>query len=113
MLGDAAFDCEEHHRLCHENLGIAECIIPIQRRNTTRWPETPYRRAMKRGFPKRHYGQRWQVESAISRLKRCITSSLTSRTEENQIAEALLIVLTYDLMIVLLYFAPGRIRLAA
>jgi hypothetical protein len=113
VLADAAFDCEEHHRLCHENLGIAECLIPVQPRNTTRWPETPYRHAMKRAFPKQRYGQRWQVESVVSRLKRRITSSLTSRTPENQAAEALLIVLTYDLMIVLLYAAPGRIRLAA
>ena len=113
VLADAAFDNEEHHRVCREDLGIAECIIPVQPRNTTRWPETPYRREMKRAFPKERYGQRWQVESSISRLKRQITSSLSSRTESNQAAEALLIVLTYDLMIVLLYFAPDSLSLAA
>ena len=113
LLADAAFDCEEHHRLCRETLHIPECIIPVQPRNTTRWPETPYRRAMKQAFPKRRYGQRWQVESAVSRLKRRITSSLSARTQETQAAEALLIVLTYDLMIVSLYPAIPRLRIAA
>jgi hypothetical protein len=113
VLADAAFDCEEHHRLCHEDLGIRECLIPIQPRNTRRWPQTPYRRAMKRAFPARRYGQRWQVESAVSRLKRRITSTLSSRTEPTQSAEALLIVLTYDLMIVASHAEAGNVRIVA
>jgi len=103
VLGDAAYDNEDHHRLCRETLRIPESIIPARQRNTKRWPQAPYRRQMKKAFPKERYGQRWQVESSISRLKRRITSSLMSRTWSNQVAEALLIVLTYDLMMVLLY----------
>ena len=110
VLADAAYDNEEHHRLCRETLQIPESIIPTRKRNTNRRPKAPYRREMKQAFPKARYGQRWQVESAISRLKRRITSSLSSRTESNQFAEALLIVLTYDLMMVLLYPLPDHLR---
>ena len=72
VLGDAAFDGEESHRYCREDLGVRSTVIPINRRNGGRkWPKTRYRRQMVKRFRKkprgsRHkrvYGQRWQAET--------------------------------------------------
>ena len=74
VLGDAAFDGEESHRYCREDLGVRSTVIPINRRNGGRkWPKTRYRRQMVKRFRKkprgsRHkrvYGQRWQAESRL------------------------------------------------
>jgi hypothetical protein len=57
VLADAAFDSEENHRLCREDLHVRSTAIPINRRNQGRkWPKTHYRRPMKQRFPKRKYG---------------------------------------------------------
>jgi hypothetical protein len=67
LLADAGYDAEHNHVLCREELGIRSTVIPARKRRTRAWPTTKYRRQMKRRFFRRLYGQRWQVESAISR----------------------------------------------
>lgn len=100
VLGDAAFDSEENHRLAREDLGVRSTVIPINRRNQGRkWPQTKYRRQMKRRFPKRKYGQRWQAESAFSRHKRRLGSALSGRSEAARQRECYLRVLTHNLML--------------
>lgn len=100
VLGDAAFDSEENHRLAREDLGVRATVIPLNRRNRGRkWPKTKYRRQMKRRFPKRKYGQRWQVESAFSRHKRRLGSALGARSEPTREHESRLRVLTHDIML--------------
>src|SRR5215831_758141 len=100
VLGDAACDSEENHRLAREDLGVRSTVIPINRRNQGRtWPKTKYRRQMKKRFPKRKYGQRWQVESAFSRHKRRLGSALASRSDASRERESRLRVLTHDIML--------------
>ena len=100
LLADTAYDSERNHVLCRKKLGIRTTAIPINRRNTGRcWPKSRYRRLMKRRFPKRIYGHRWQVESVISRHKRRLDSALRARNYAAQKRECLLRVLTHDLMI--------------
>jgi hypothetical protein len=100
VLGDAAFDSEENHRLCREEMGIRSTVIPINRRNQgRRWPKTTYRRQMKRRFHRRKYGQRWQAESAFSRHKRLLGAALRSRSEFSRANECRLRVLTHNLML--------------
>jgi hypothetical protein len=100
VLGDAAFDSEENHRLCREDLHVRATAIPINRRNQGRkWPKTRYRRQMKKRFPKRKYGQRWQVESAFSRHKRLLGSALRGRSDDSRARECYLRVLTHNLML--------------
>jgi hypothetical protein len=100
VLGDAAFDSEEHHRLCREDLGVRSTVIPINRRSQGRkWPKTKYRRQMKGRFHRRKYGQRWQAESAFSRHKRLLGSALRGRSEQSRERECYLRVLTHDLML--------------
>jgi hypothetical protein len=100
VLADAAFDSEENHRLCREDLGVRSTAIPINRRNQGRkWPKTHYRRQMKKRFPKRKYGQRWQAESAFSRHKRLLGSALRGRSDAARERECYLRVLTHDIML--------------
>ena len=100
VLADAAFDSEDNHRLCREDLGVRSTVIPLNRRNRGRkWPQTRYRRQMKKRFFRRVYGQRWQAESAFSRHKRLLGSALSGRSEAARERECYLRVLTHDLMI--------------
>ncbi|WP_207538440.1 hypothetical protein [Sabulicella rubraurantiaca] len=70
-LGDAADEAEHYRRLCREDLGVREAVIRLNRRNAgRRWSKTPYRRAMRRRFPKATYNQRWHAESGFSQHKR-------------------------------------------
>lgn len=99
ILADAGYDAEHNHVLCREELGIPSTVIPARKRNSRKWPTAKYRRQQKRRFFKRVYGQRWQVESAISRHKRLLGSALTARSWSTQVAECRLRVLTHNLMI--------------
>jgi hypothetical protein len=101
LLGDAAYDAEEHHRLCRQEPGIHSTVIPINDRGRRCLPTSRCRREMARRFPKRLYGQRWQAESVVSRLKRRLGSALRSRRNESRATECLIRVLTYNLMILL------------
>jgi hypothetical protein len=55
-----------------------------------RWPS---------GSPKKTYGQRWQVETVFSMVKRLLDSALTARSYSSQNREAALRFLTHNLMI--------------
>jgi Transposase DDE domain len=108
VLADAAFDGEENHRYCREDLRVRATVIPLNRRGRGRkWPKTRYRRQMVRRFRRkprgsRHrrvYGQRWQAESAYSRHKRRLGSALGGRSDESRERECYLRVLTHDLML--------------
>lgn len=101
LLGDAGYDSEEHHRLCRQELGIRSTLFALNARGCPRRPRTRYRRQMYDRFPRRVFGQRWQVESVISRMKRHLGSSLRSRRAETRGYECLLRVLTHNLMLLL------------
>jgi hypothetical protein len=108
MPADAAFDREEHHRYCREDLGVRSTVIPLNRRGSGRkWPKTRYRRQVVKRFRKkprhsRHrrvYGQRWQAESASSRHKRRLGCSLGGRSDASRERECQLRVRTHNLML--------------
>jgi transposase len=108
VLADAAFDAEDHHRYAREELGVRSTVIPLNRRGQGRkWPQTLYRRQMVKRFRKkprgrrsrRVYGQRWQAESAFSRHKRRLGSSLGGRSDASREREGYLRVLTHNLML--------------
>jgi transposase len=101
LLADAGYDAEHNHTLCRRELGIRSTVIPINGRGGNAPPSGHYRAQMARRFHRHVYGQRWQIESAISRNKRLLGPALRARSEETQAAECLLRVLTHDLMILL------------
>ena len=123
LLADGGYDSEANHRMAREHLGIRSTVINLnrrgrrptiqrgrtgRRRGRPRLPKTLYRRQMSRHFHRRKYGQRWQVESVISRYKRRLGSALRSRTDAGRDREIYLRVLTHDLTI-LAAWAPVRI----
>ena len=75
-------------------------IIPPTRGRPTDKPLRGYwRNRMKQRFPKRKYGQRWQVETVNSMIKRLLDAALRARTYWSQSREIVLRVLTLNLMI--------------
>ncbi|HEY7158488.1 MAG TPA: transposase [Gemmataceae bacterium] len=108
VLADCAFDSEESHRYCREDLGVRSTVIPLNRRNQGwKWPKSHYRRQMVRRFRKRPknsrcrrmYGQRWQAESVFSRHKRLLGSALRGKSDASRERVCYLRVLTHDLML--------------
>ena len=99
-LADAGYDAEHNHRLCREELGMRRSVIALDRRNTgRRWPKTPYRRAMRKRFPRALYNQRWHAESGFSQHKRRLGSALTTRRGDAQRREPALCVVAHNLLL--------------
>jgi len=100
LLADSGYDSEDNHRIARQGLGIRSTVIKLNPRNRgRRWPKARYRRQMRRRFHRRKYGQRWQAESVISRMKRRLGSALRARSDAARQRESDLRVLTHNLMI--------------
>ncbi len=88
LLADADFDAEWVH-LAVRSTG-ARTIIPATRGRPTNKPPTGHwRRIMKQRFAlyKTKYGQRWQVETVNSMIKRLLGSALRARPYWSQCRE--------------------------
>jgi hypothetical protein len=109
ILADAGYDSEGNHRHAHAH-GVRAFIPAKIGRPTAKLPTGRHRRRMRQRLNKHYgrYGQRWQVETGISMLKRRLTSTVAARTYWNQCRELLLLALTYNLM--LLYAAVGFLQ---
>jgi hypothetical protein len=59
-------------------------------RPTTKPPSGAHRREMSESFDKETYGQRWQIETALSMLKRNLGSALRARKYWAQCRESML-----------------------
>jgi hypothetical protein len=102
VVADAGFDSESNHRAARRDLKIRS-LIPA----TCGRPGVPrgyYRRLMRwrlqKQVDKRRYGQRWQVETVNSMVKRNLGSSCRSRTAWGRKRDLLLRAITHNLMIV-------------
>jgi hypothetical protein len=106
LLGDAGYDSEKAHRLCREQLGIRS-IFPPRINGRPRYDGTLqrmhgiYRPRLRRRFPRKTYGQRWQIETVFSMLKRLLGAALRARSHHSQSREIALRVITLNLMILL------------
>lgn len=101
LTGDAGYDSEDNHRICREEYGIRSLIPPRQGRPTHKPASGRYRRLMQMRFDKKRYGQRWQVETVVSMIKRRLGSSLSGRTYWSRRRDLRLMVLTHNIMILL------------
>jgi hypothetical protein len=107
LLAGGGYDAERNHALAREGLGIRRTVIDLNRRGrgsdrqirSRKWAKTRYRRQMDRRFFKRLYGQRWQVESVISRLKRRLGSVLRGRSDGAKECDCHMKIITHDLMV--------------
>ena len=100
LLADADFDAERVHSGVRLH-GIRTIIPATRGRPTDKPPAGRWRRRMKRGFGryKRKYGQRWQVETVNSMVKRLLGSALRARLYHSQCRETILRAITHNVMI--------------
>ena len=110
LLADADFDAEWLHVAVRSH-GVRTIIPPTRGRPSGKPPAGRWRRVMKGRFArlKGRYGQRWQVETVNSMIKRRLGSALRARVEPNQFREIILRAITHNVMIVRLqvfYRAP-------
>lgn len=102
LLGDAGFDSEAHHHHAREQHGIVALIPPTIGRPTAKPPTGRHRRRIKSLWDRRYkkpYGQRWQVETVNSMLKRLMGSALRAVKYWSRCREMALRVLTLNTMI--------------
>jgi len=101
LLADADFDAEWLHKAVRSH-GVRTIIPPTRGRPSDKPPAGRWRRVMKQRFArlKRKYGQRWQVETVNSMIKRRLGSALRARVEANQFREIILRAITHNVMII-------------
>ena len=100
LLADAGYDSEPNHTYAREQCNINTTIPPKAGRPGSGLPKGKYRREMKTDFKHGIYGQRWQVETVFSMIKRNFGSALRARNIESQNREMLLLVLTHNIAII-------------
>ncbi len=110
LLADAGFDSEGAHCLAREEYGLRTLIPPTRGRPTHKLPTGRWRRLMATRFDRQKYGQRWQVETVNSMIKRLLGSALRARTYWSQQREIVLRVLTHNIMIlrIKLFYRAGQ-----
>ena len=103
VVADAGFDSEDNHRIARRDMRVRSVIPPKAGRPTQKLPSEPMRRDMhrrfKRGADRAVYGQRWQVETVNSMIKRNLGSAMRARTAVRRRHELLLRVLTHNIML--------------
>ena len=101
LVADAGYDSEANHVFLREELGIESIIPPEHGRPSSKLPPTRWRRVMATNFDKPTYGQRWQVETVFSMIKRNLGSALRGRSYFSQCREMMLLCLAHNIMILL------------
>lgn len=105
LLADAGYDAEWVHEFLRDELDIRSLIPPAIGRPTQKPPAGRYRRQMQRYFKRsaarRSYGQRWQVETVLSMIKRRLGDTLNARSCQRQNRAILLKVVTHNILILL------------
>jgi len=100
---DAGYDSEANHRIGRLDMGVRTVIPPDIGRPSDKPPTTHYRRLMRQRFDreadKATYGQRWQVETVNSMIKRNLGSALRARTARRRSMELLLRCITHNIMV--------------
>lgn len=97
LYGDAGYDADWIHAYCREEHGVEAIIKPATCRSDGTLGGT-YRSKMTKAKLKRSgYGNRWQIESFFSGLKRTTGSALSARKDITLQHEAAFRVLAYTL----------------
>ena len=103
VLADAGYDSDANHRLAREKLGVRSLIKAGAGRPSPRPLKSAYRRRMQRQLQGsqagRLYGQRAQVETVNSMMKRNLGDSLSARTSVARRHQQLLRVVTHNVML--------------
>ena len=104
ILADAGYDSESNHRYARDECNILTTIPPkLGRPQSTPKPcKGKYREMMRTAFDKKTYGQRWQVETVFSMIKRNFGDTINARNDSAQCREMMLLVLTHNIAVLLL-----------
>jgi transposase len=112
LLADAGYDSVKNHRYARDVHHIKTTIPARHGRPTDKLPKDRYRREMKTEFDTETYGQRWQVETVFSMIKRNQGDALRARSYWAQNREMMLKVLTHNIGIILfvkeLFYRAGQ-----
>ncbi len=104
VVADAGYDSESNHAIARQDMGVRSIIPPNAGRPGKAPPTARHRRNMYHRFQRKAdrkiYGQRWQVETVNSMIKRNLGSALRAKTARRRNRELLLRVLTHNLMII-------------
>jgi len=96
LAADAGYDSEANHVYLREQLGVESIIPPRHGRPSTKW-----RRLMKQQFDADAYGQRWQIETVFSMIKRRLGCVIRERRHHAQCRAMRLLALAHNCMILL------------
>jgi len=99
LAADAGFDSEANHRLARDEMGIQSLIPAEHGRPPAGEPKGRYRKQMKRHLHESRYGQRWQVETVYSMIKRLSGEVVNARTYWRRCRLLLLKTLTHNITI--------------
>ncbi len=104
LAADCGFDGEGHHRFLYQQLGVVGIIPPERGRPRTRSNRSEragfFRNFLHQHWPSTLYGQRWQVETFFSMLKRLLDSFLRGMNWRSQHREMCLKCLTLNFMLI-------------
>lgn len=102
LTADAGYDSESNHVYLREVLRV-ESIIPPRHGRPPKAPDhlppTRYRRMMKTGFDAEAYGQRWQIETVFSMIKRRLGCVIREKRYHAQCRAMRLLAITHNCMI--------------
>ncbi|MCH7848713.1 MAG: transposase [Planctomycetes bacterium] len=105
LLLDAGYDSHANHQRLRNERNILSYIPPHHGRPTTKPASSALRRLMQRHFAtaasrqRIHFGQRWQVETAFSMIKRNLDHAIAGRSYHAQNRGMLLLAITYNITI--------------
>lgn len=99
VAADAGFDSEANHRLARDALGVQSLIRAAHGRPSQCEPTGRYRKQMKRHLKQSRYGQRWQVETVYSMIKRLSGEVVNARSHRRRSRLLLLKTLTHNISI--------------
>jgi len=99
VLADGGFDSEAGHVYCRQRLGMQSLIPACHGRPSGREPTGRYRRQMSRHLGESRYGQRWQVETVFSMLKRHLGEVVAATTYRGRCRLLTLKALVHNVMI--------------
>jgi len=88
------------HTFARDEHGIRTIIPPLIGRQTNKLPSGKWCRQMATRFNKKLYGQRWQVETVNSMLKRNLGAFLRARSYWAQCRELMFRLFVHNVMIV-------------
>lgn len=105
-LADAGYDSEPNHRHAREKRGVRSVMPAKIGRPTEKPPTGKYRRLMRQrltehaGFLYCKFGQRWQVETVYSMLKRRLGDAVAGMTYWSQCRDLRLMAITHNIMLI-------------